>query len=327
MLNSDRLLIGTKRNAYTVTDARAIFGLAFIFAQIFGTIGLLAFDSSVASSLMIQVAFLLTVVIYSEVKGINMNNAAKYKKCNPLFIVLAIVAVPFALMLALPLSELWLEFLALIGFNVKASGDSTSYTLLGAIIYLIVVSCGPMIGEEAVMRGAVAGGYADKKSKLAAVFISAALFTALHGNVLQFINPFVSGVIMALLYFTSDSIFPGMIMHFTNNFLVSIIDFTCSAQVEDFIEDYTFWMILVGAIGVAGVIFAAIKLGKGVRLTEKPAKEQTSLPVSQEERECGLEAVYAGCYYIQSRNDKRAVVLFVIALASCAISFVASLFA
>ena len=325
MYDSDRLLVGAKRNSYTVYDAMFVFGLAYIAAQVFGSMGLIAFYSEIVSSVMIQAAFFLTVCAYSSGRGINMRQAAKYNKCNPVFILLAIAAVPFALALVLPLTDLWLGFLSLLGLNPDTAGSSESYSVFGWVIYTITVSVGPMLGEEALMRGVVANGLADRKSKLSAIFISAVLFTALHGNAVQFVNPFVSGAIMALLMFKSGSILPGMIMHFTNNLLVTVIGLTCDAQVSGFISDNALWVALVGAIGLAAIVFAVIKLGRTVKLTEKPVKEDCSLPVP-EETPPALRFAYAECFAINRRHERRSRIVFVLALASCAISFALSLF-
>lgn len=324
---NEPFLIGVRRNDYTVTDARTIYGLAFLFAQIFGTIGLLAFDS-IASSVMIQAAFFITVAAYSSKKGINMQNAAKFKGCDWRFIVLAIAVVPFSLMLVMPLQELWMSFLELLGVDISSlvGGSTATTSVLEAVVYTVVVSIGPMIGEETLMRGAVVNGYANDKGRIKAIFISAALFTALHGNALQFVNPFVSGAIMALLMIKSDSILPGMLVHFVNNFSVTVISYTCESQVDAFIESNLVLLFFVGLVGLAAIVFAIIKLGKNVKLDNKPVYIQpSSEPVDASMLTESEKRMYSECYIIKKQNDSKGVIWLIVAVILCAVSFIASL--
>jgi membrane protease YdiL (CAAX protease family) len=76
------------------------------------------------------------------------------------------------------------------------------------------------LAEEVVFRGAilrrllsVLGG----EKHWVAILISALLFGAIHANLAQFVNAALSGLLLGWMYYRTDSIIPGVVLHWVNN--------------------------------------------------------------------------------------------------------------
>lgn len=94
------------------------------------------------------------------------------------------------------------------------------------ILTLLAGSVITPLGEEALFRGVLANALLARHRAWIAVILSAAVFALAHG-----INPvlpaaFVVGVLTALLFRRSGSIWPGVVLHGINNaaaFLVPVV--------------------------------------------------------------------------------------------------------
>ncbi len=71
--------------------------------------------------------------------------------------------------------------------------------------------------EETLFRGFIFNGLRTRHHWAVAATISAALFAAAHMELTFFIPAFVLGFLFAFLYERSDSVWPGMILHFCVN--------------------------------------------------------------------------------------------------------------
>ena len=85
--------------------------------------------------------------------------------------------------------------------------------------FLAVVVLVP-IAEEMVFRGAVLRSLLNhfgRKGHWWAIGFSAVLFGVAHGNMAQFVNAFIMGLVLGWLYWRSGSIVPGFVFHAVNN--------------------------------------------------------------------------------------------------------------
>jgi len=108
----------------------------------------------------------------------------------------------------LPMSDYW----------KKAFADMND----GTISILTVVIAAPIL-EEMFFRGIVLNGLLKNYSSQTAIVISAAIFGVIHLNPWQAIPAFLGGLLMGWMYWKTNSIIPGMVLHFVNNlFSVSL---------------------------------------------------------------------------------------------------------
>ncbi len=92
------------------------------------------------------------------------------------------------------------------------------------IIEVLSVAVLPAFCEEFMHRGILLNGTKEIGIKKA-ILISSLLFGLLHFNINQFFYAFVIGLLLGLVATVSKSIYPAMIIHFTNNFISVYLTF------------------------------------------------------------------------------------------------------
>ena len=118
----------------------------------------------------------------------------------------------------------------LIGINFSLFGidiyegleTATATGILDLIMSTICTAVIPALVEEFAYRGLVVGILKDHDEMLA-IFGSAFLFGMLHGNFAQIPFAFVVGLILGYVRVKTDSMLPGILIHFGNNFYAVVI--------------------------------------------------------------------------------------------------------
>lgn len=82
---------------------------------------------------------------------------------------------------------------------------------------LFLMAVLPACVEEVLYRGVVYGGYRKTGRKFAAVMLSGLMFGIMHMNLNQAMYAFVLGILLALLFEATGSIFATMLFHFIYN--------------------------------------------------------------------------------------------------------------
>ena len=85
------------------------------------------------------------------------------------------------------------------------------------IVMLFLMAVMPAFCEELAFRGIVYGGYRKEGWKFQAVLLSGFMFGIMHMNLNQALYAFVIGVLLALLFEATNSIFTTMMFHFIYN--------------------------------------------------------------------------------------------------------------
>jgi membrane protease YdiL (CAAX protease family) len=88
----------------------------------------------------------------------------------------------------------------------------------------IVIGMSAAVCEELLFRGVIMRGY-EKLGKAKAIIITAFLFGLMHLDFQRFLGTFLLGVLMGFLVYRADSIYAGMVAHFTNNSLVVVLSY------------------------------------------------------------------------------------------------------
>jgi len=88
---------------------------------------------------------------------------------------------------------------------------------LGTITFCIAVV--PAICEEFLFRGYLMQNIKQNNSKRFAIILSSLLFAIIHLNPIGFIQIFILGLYLGILFYTTRSIIPAILMHFLNNFI------------------------------------------------------------------------------------------------------------
>ncbi len=87
---------------------------------------------------------------------------------------------------------------------------------------LVIVAGLAAVCEEIMMRGVILRGY-EAKGEAFGIIMSGLLFALLHLNPTNFFSIWFLGMMLAYLVYRTDSIFAGMIAHFTNNSIALVI--------------------------------------------------------------------------------------------------------
>ncbi len=90
-------------------------------------------------------------------------------------------------------------------------------TGIGFILTLIAAAVIAPIAEETFFRGFMYGGLRGRIGTVGAMLVSTLFFTALHLSIDQFIPIFFLGLFLAWLYEKTGSLYPGIILHASNN--------------------------------------------------------------------------------------------------------------
>ena len=113
------------------------------------------------------------------------------------------------------------------GLGVERIDYTTPYLSggygLGMIVLMICVQ--PAVVEELAFRGVVFGALRPTLSTAEAVFVSAGMFMILHLSPGAFPHTFAMGVVAGFLRARTDSLLPGVLMHFVHNLLCVVVDY------------------------------------------------------------------------------------------------------
>ncbi|CAM2977825.1 type II CAAX endopeptidase family protein [Hathewaya histolytica] len=88
------------------------------------------------------------------------------------------------------------------------------------LIYIsIYLSIFAPIFEEIIFRGLLFKGLLKRYDYLKAIIASSIFFAIIHGDIKQGINAFILGIILAIVYYRTNSLLPCIFLHFVNNFI------------------------------------------------------------------------------------------------------------
>lgn len=192
--------------------------IIMLFTIVFG--GILAYVFPNLSTLANQVIFLLLPsIIFIKRKKLNLVDSFGLKKFNLLNLPMIIF---LTILMQYPLASVS-EFTSYIfgnqlSFIFDDMVASTSFLMLFVSVAIL-----PSICEELLFRGLIFSRYKNRVSMKTLIFMNAFLFAIFHLNVHQFSYAFIFGIIVSLVVYLTDSIYPAIIMHFLNNFL-SVIE-------------------------------------------------------------------------------------------------------
>lgn len=116
----------------------------------------------------------------------------------------------------LALSILTEGLVSLIPMPQKIQEFFASMVQLNIYGYLTIGIAAPIL-EELIFRGIVLKAFLKKYEPSKAIMWSAVIFGVAHLNPWQFVPAFLIGVFIGWIYWKTQSIWPGIIIHFVNN--------------------------------------------------------------------------------------------------------------
>ncbi len=200
-----------------------------------------------------QVAFIVVVFIMGVWRKFDPLQVARIRPSRnwKQYLLLPFIAF-FTILAFYPLHLLFLKVLGLMGY----SGSSVIIPRDNVGIYflaMLVMAVLPAFGEELLCRGIVQSAF-NTRSAPFGIFMSAFLFSFMHGNPLQTVHQFGLGIVLAIVFILSKSLVPCIIVHFLNNFYTLTVS-TYIPEVDNIIYSLGNWNYLTGAVSVIVGLF------------------------------------------------------------------------
>lgn len=134
------------------------------------------------------------------------------------------------------------------------------------VLLVVVVCVMPAIGEELFFRGLLFGSWKLRLGPVKAMILSSLIFGAFHMSLVKLLPTALLGLCFAYITWKSGSIYPGMVLHFLNNFF-SFLTMKYGEEIGNLLP-----ILVKTKLGImeiaAMVIVGSICLGTGVFVLE-----------------------------------------------------------
>lgn len=138
-----------------------------------------------------------------------------FKKRYYLVIVLLAVGMLFGMS---ELNNIFIEFLSKFGYQ-EVESSLPEFSAISLILCTLIIAVLAPVLEEYLFRGLIQQSI-GRFSKIAAIFLTAFLFSIYHMSPAKTVYQFATGILFSLVCLKSGSLIPGIVIHFLNNFLV-----------------------------------------------------------------------------------------------------------
>lgn len=140
----------------------------------------------------------------------------------------------------------------------------TSYTSFGQLlIALFVVTVLPALGEEILFRGVIQSKlFQELRNIHAAIWVSAAIFSAIHFQFYGFLPRMMLGALFGYLYYWTGNLWVAVLAHFVNNGFVLVMMYLHNVGLVDInIEEEKSmpFMLIAASVVVSVAILQVIR--------------------------------------------------------------------
>ncbi|MCX7950245.1 MAG: CPBP family intramembrane metalloprotease, partial [Treponemataceae bacterium] len=104
----------------------------------------------------------------------------------------------------------------------------------GLLLSILAIGIAPAICEEILFRGAVMRGF-ERFGTVKAILASSLLFGLMHFDFQKLLGTFLLGGLIGFIVYRTDSIFGGMVAHFTNNSTAVLLMFV-SVKLQELVK-------------------------------------------------------------------------------------------
>lgn len=217
---------------------------------------------------------LLPVVIYLLIKRYDVKYILRLNPIKAKHGFLVFLIIFFGWFVSTFLAILTNYFLSKLG-KVPVPPIPAAQDIRQLAFQILIISGSAAFCEEILMRGLIMRGY-EMRGSIKAVFITAVFFAALHLNVQNFLSIVFLGSILGFVVYRTDSIYAGMIGHFTNNTMSLLMTYVYGqinkmagiAITRQKIEVPLITVIVYGIIAAAFGVFLYLLLKYLVKVTE-----------------------------------------------------------
>lgn len=255
--------------------------VAFVGLKLCNYYGLFSFmDSNVLNKFMsftiqIGLMFVLPLLLFKFITKSSFKQTfihSSFKPVSSKTILIAFLLGILTFILVNYISSIWYAIISFLGYSSSGSGEA-DYSVVAFFLGILTTAILPGFCEEFMHRGILLGSVKNNGIKRAIAF-SSLLFALMHFNIVQFGYAFVVGLILGFVTAITRSVFPAMIIHFTNNALSVWTEFTVANNwfgadaingINSFLVSGNFLLSAISSIIVlslvcGGIMFAFVKL-------------------------------------------------------------------
>ncbi len=216
---------------------------------------LLTFADGILSTAAYMAPFMIAgVMFYTMSRRIETQKIRFEVKLPPVFPLMIFAGL--AINTAAAYANSW--FCGLIGYGVPGDLLGQQYDDPAVVVMYMTVALAPAFAEEFLFRGVIFGNLRPF-GRTQAVIISALTFAFMHQNIGQLFYTFVCGVVMALMYEWTGSIWCSIFFHMFNNELSVLTEVLYYGYFGEAIEPYLgLWDGLIFVLGIVSIVVLII---------------------------------------------------------------------
>ena len=169
-------------------------------------------------------------------------------------------------MLANIINSYVLYFFSELGWNIPAAPQTMEETPTSLALNLFTIAVLPALLEEMIYRGYILRTLRPY-GNMFAVVVSSVLFSLMHGNLRQIPFAFMVGMVLGLLYVSTNNIWLPVAVHFANNaisVLMEYFTFSLSGAYQSLFNILVIYGLI--AVGVLATIILLAGYFKHLRL-------------------------------------------------------------
>ncbi|HEY3474341.1 MAG TPA: type II CAAX endopeptidase family protein [Anaerolineales bacterium] len=166
-----------------------------------------------AAVLLLELSYLLPVIFIFAWRGIHWRHLRFTPfRWNTLSIGCGLLVGSYALII------LHNALLFLLGIDTQGENIMKLFAELDSPVWFFIVGAifAPLV-EEIFFRGFLFQGFRERYGWVTGMLVSAAIFAVAHLDIVVLIPTFILGCLLAYVYHRSNSIWPGIILHFLVN--------------------------------------------------------------------------------------------------------------
>lgn len=202
-------------------------------------------------------ALAVSGLVFCKAFGENVKEACRIKKAEPKYYLYAVLLVAACFFGLSSLNGLFIDFLTEHFGYKPAQSALPSFSALNFILTIITVCILPAIFEEFLFRGILTRSLSGS-GRLTAALIAGVYFSIFHMNPAQTPYQFVTGFCFCLLALESGSVFPSVVAHFLNNFVIVLLYYLVPSF-ESFTGIWLVVSVIGGLICLAAFLFLTLK--------------------------------------------------------------------
>lgn len=148
--------------------------------------------------------------------------------------------------------------------GIKQSSMNLQNNTIGwYFVNLLILGVLPAVCEELIFRGVIFQGLRKNFSKWSSIILTAALFAIVHENIMQFVYPFILGIVLTTIMEHTGNLFYPILLHMFNNFTTITLSFLINiGAIKLTFAGMAWWVYILGivlALATCAIFYLAYK--------------------------------------------------------------------